>query len=456
MAIRNVNGNTSTENGWPLVDEAGCTWITIPGTSPTVTIEVQSGVPASVLGAWVADLNAFVEKVRDADTASWTESNSVLGEPGQNDGSNHLGGTAVDVDWDDHPMGPAYAGYTQAEINEIRAMREFYKLPDGTYLVWWAEDWDTPKDSMHFQMGYGTYEKRGEVQDWINAHIRADGFSTYRRGGTPIGGTTPAQPAQDVAVAALYDAVPVIDMDRAAQLVDAVTAGLVAAQCTNVKRIAMALAQWGHESDGFATTQEYGDLSGAAYYPFIGRTWIQITWQSNYAAFGQWCVSQGLLDDPNQFINDPASLADLKWAGIGAAWYWTVARPTINGLCDQGDIVGVTQLINGGQNGIDDRTARYNQAIALGDELLALLPAPTDTGGTVTLADVPQDEWDQLVADVKEIRAQLNGDGTFDTGSSPDAVKRVEDAHASGKPMSLLDIATWLKNHVSTHKAPTP
>jgi hypothetical protein len=153
---------------------------------------------------------------------------------------------------------------------------------------------------MHFQMGYGTYEKRGEVQDWINAHIRADGFSTYRRGGTPIGGTTPAQPAQDVAVAALYDAVPVIDMDRAAQLVDAVTAG------------------------------------------------------------------------------------------------------------------------------------------------------------PVTLADVPQDEWDQLVADVKEIRAQLNGDGTFDTGSSPDAVKRVEDAHASGKPMSLLDIATWLKNHVSTHKAPTP
>jgi hypothetical protein len=203
MGVRTVNGNTWTEDGWPLVDEAGCTWITIPGTDPTVTIEVQSGVPAAVFGMWVADLNAYVEKVRDADTASWTEGNSVLGQPGQNNGSNHLGGTAVDVDWDDHPMGPAYAGYSQAQINEIRAMREYYKLDDGTYLVFWAEDWDTPKDSMHFQMDYGTYEKRAAIQRWVDTHRRADGFSTYRRGG----GAAPTPPPPSAAVMT----VPLVD-----------------------------------------------------------------------------------------------------------------------------------------------------------------------------------------------------------------------------------------------------
>lgn len=189
MGIRTVNGNTATEDGWPLVDEAGCTWVTIPGTNPEVTIQVQSGIPATLFRAWVADLNAFVEKVRDDDTASWTESNSVLGTPGQNDGSNHLGGTAVDVDWADHPMGPAYAGYTQSQIDEIRRMRAFYTLPDGQTLIWWAEDWSTPKDSMHFQMDYGTFERQADINEWIKTHIRADGFSTYRRG------TTTATPA---------------------------------------------------------------------------------------------------------------------------------------------------------------------------------------------------------------------------------------------------------------------
>lgn len=372
MATRVVNGSTSTEDGWPLVDQAGCTWVTIPGCNPPVTIQAQTGIPAILFRAWTADLNAFVEKVRDADTGSWTEGNSVLGGYGQNNGSNHLGGTAEDVNWGDHPMGPAYAGYTQDQIDEIRRMREFYKLPDGTYLIFWAEDWDTPKDSMHFQLGYGTYERQDAINAWIRQNMRPDGFSTYRRG---------AAPAAPMAEQVLCDATG-LPRAKANEIIGALRQGLQLAECTTVNRIAMFIAETREESDDYNTTVEYGDLSGEAFYPYIGRTWIQITWQSNYAAFGKWCADNGLISDSNQFVNDPESLADIKWAGIGAAWYWKVQRPQINSLCDQGNVTEVTRLINGGTSEgaptwLSRRRDYWNQALAQGDALLALTNSNT-------------------------------------------------------------------------------
>jgi predicted chitinase len=410
MAVRNVNGSTSTEDGWPLVDQAGCNWVTVPGTS--VSLEIQQGQPTTILAAWAADWNAYVEPLRDADSASWTEGNSVLGGYGQNNGSNHLGGTAIDLNWNSHRFEVSYDGFDDQQIATIREMLDFY---EGT--VFWAQDWDSPKDPMHSQLGYNTYQNP-HTADFIKRKIRPDRFSTFRRSApAPTPAPTPAPaPAPDprtAAITALYDAVPVIDMDRSAQLVDAVMAGLALAQCNTVERIAMWLAQIGEESGGFVYTEEIA--KNGRYAPYIGRTWIQITWQSNYAAFAAWCVQRGLLTDPDYFVNNPTALADLKWAGIGAAWYWTVARPTINSLCDQGDVVGVTQLINGGQNGIDDRRARYQQAIALGDELLALIaaapaptPAPTPEGPLMALTD---DEQQELLTKTREIWDQLRGPG---------------------------------------------
>jgi len=146
VAVRVVNGNTWTEDGWPLVDQAGCTWIRIPGTS--VTIQVQTGLPCTMLGAWEADWNAYIEPLEDPTTGCWTEGNSVLGGYGKNNGSNHLGGTAVDSDWERHPMGPEApdpaAGFSQAQYDEMQRMKDFYTFTakDGTLiqLVWWAND----------------------------------------------------------------------------------------------------------------------------------------------------------------------------------------------------------------------------------------------------------------------------------------------------------------------------
>jgi hypothetical protein len=174
---RVIYGNTHSSNGWPMVDEGSCTWVDIPGTNPTVRIQIQNGQPLQILRAFVADINAYVEHVRDADTACWTAGNAVST-------SNHLSGTAVDIDWELHPFRVPDAGWSRDQLGEIRRIQEFY---EGT--VFHGNDWTDPKDSMHFQLA--SLANGGDIdtfnnphtQDFINRKIRPDGFSTYRRGG---------------------------------------------------------------------------------------------------------------------------------------------------------------------------------------------------------------------------------------------------------------------------------
>lgn len=442
-----------SENGWePPTLPANSNlleWKTIPG-RPDVSIQVMKGLPEVFLPAWAADWQDNIEVLRDDDTACYTPTNSVAT-------SNHLNGTAIDIDWDNHPF--QELSFSAAQLTEIHAMVDFY---EG--WVYWAGDWDSPIDQMHSQMGYNTWNRNTDALDFISRKIRSDGKSTYKRGplssqDPPNQGGTAANPpvsddGVDTATKVLYDAVPVIDMDTAAKLVPLILPALVLADCDNVKRIAMWLAQIGEESGGFVYTEEINKVG--AYAPYIGRTWIQITWQSNYAAFGAWCVSQGLIDDANQFVNNPQSLADPQWAGIGPAWYWTVARPTINSLCDNGDIVGVTQLINGGQNGIQDRTNRYQQAIALGDRLLLLISQTDDNDGDEPVGDIPtKADFDRLEQKVDQLLAQSLGQwpqNGNDAGAAADLDKR----KTSGDKLTPNDILCWLKNHTSTHAKPTP
>jgi predicted chitinase len=197
----------------------------------------------------------------------------------------------------------------------------------------------------------------------------------------------PAQPSGPDPADVLYRAVPIIDRPTAGALVARIVVGLALAQCNTPKRIAMWLAQIGLESDGFQATEEY-QKDGPGWTDdrrtYLGRTWIQITWRSNYLGFSQWAHAQGLVPTDTYFVDNPGELADAKWAAIGPAWYWTVERPQINDLCDASDLIGVTRAINGGTNGLEDETGqlgrrtRYNQALALGDELLALTATTRD------------------------------------------------------------------------------
>lgn len=198
----------------------------------------------------------------------------------------------------------------------------------------------------------------------------------------------------------LYRAVPIISRARAAELLPQVTEGLAMSACTNPRRVAMWLAQCGHESDGFATTEEYA--TGDAYDTrtdlgntpqvdgdgrlYKGRGWIQCTGKNNYRKFSQWAHGQGLVPSPTWFVDNPLALSEMRWAAIVSAWYWTVDQPRLNEYADAGDVENASKAINAPAwigtprraNGIEDRTNRYTQAIALGDELLALIDGEDD------------------------------------------------------------------------------
>lgn len=406
MGDRVVYGHTHSENGWPMVDEGSCEWVRVLGTNPHVTLQIREGQPAKIMGAFAADYNAYIEPLRDADSACYTTTNSVPT-------SNHLSATGMDLNWNGPdgktfrlgiPKSRAYPGAKAAALDEL------LKFYEG--MIFCGGEWDI-QDWMHFQMGGNTYGRQNfeRVESFIRRKIRPDGFSTFRRGGeTPAPPVTPAPPkVKRTAVDVLYDAVPVIDEARAAELLPLISEGLKAAACTNVKRIAMWLAQIGHESDGFRATEEYqsGDESTDRW-RYKGRTWIQITWRSNYEQFSWWCFNKGLVSTPQHFVNNPRDLAQPRWASLGPAWYWTVARANINTMCDAGDMLGVTRAINGGTNGLDDRQKRYDQAIGLGDELLMLIQTdtPTEEGPLMALTDAEQKE---LLQKTREVWDQLRG-----------------------------------------------
>lgn len=162
-----------SENGWqPSIAAASqCEWITVPGTG--VSLQLLKGHPLQIMRGFAADFNAFVEPLRDTDSAGWTPTNSVPT-------SNHLNGTAMDLNWNSHPFRVLNAGFTAMQIKTIRELLAFY---EGT--IFWGNDWDEPKDSMHFQMGYGSYNNP-KTASFISRKIRSDGYSTFRRGPSTV------------------------------------------------------------------------------------------------------------------------------------------------------------------------------------------------------------------------------------------------------------------------------
>lgn len=178
-----------------------------------------------------------------------------------------------------------------------------------------------------------------------------------------------------------------LTMERYSQLLPAFTEAMIQAEITNVNRAAMWFAQLGHESSGLRHMEEIA--SGAAYegrqdlgniiqgdgVRFKGRGPIQITGRHNYTALSKWAHAKGYVPTSTFFVDNPPALADDRYGFLGPVWYWTVARPDINALCDAGQLETVTRRINGGLNGLPDRTQRYRKAIAMGE---ALLPGSND------------------------------------------------------------------------------
>lgn len=204
----------------------------------------------------------------------------------------------------------------------------------------------------------------------------------------------------------------VLPDDRYLELAPAFSAAMADAGCTTVERAAMWCAQLGHESLGLRYMEELAD--GSAYegradlgntragdgVRFKGRGPIQVTGRANYTECSQWAYSRGLVSTPTFFVDHPVLLAQPQYGFVGAVWYWVAARPKLNSYADARDIVAATKAINGGTNGIDARTQRYQRCLSIGAALLDGAPAASSS--------TPGGDWfdmasrDDLIAAVRE------------------------------------------------------
>lgn len=169
--------------------------------------------------------------------------------------------------------------------------------------------------------------------------------------------------------------------------------------CTTLEHVAQWIAQVGHESSGMArlveslnytpeglratwparfdeaTAQRLGRTASKAAdqeaiaeiayfgrmgnvhkgdgFRFRGRALVMTTGRANYRECGQHL---------NMDLEQEPSLLEMRGtAAASTAWYWRKHRLT--GY--NGDVLAVTRKINGGTNGLADRQARYDKAIAV-------------------------------------------------------------------------------------------
>lgn len=101
----------------------------------------------------------------------------------------------------------------------------------------------------------------------------------------------------------------------------------------------------------------YGDRMGnnspGDGWKYRGRGLLQITGRENYTK----CGTALKLD----LVSTPELLVQERHATRSAAWFFALRGC----LLYSGDIMRVTQIINGGQNGLADRKVRYNRAQAV-------------------------------------------------------------------------------------------
>jgi putative chitinase len=165
-------------------------------------------------------------------------------------------------------------------------------------------------------------------------------------------------------------------------------------EINTVERIAMFMAQIGHESGGLTRTSENlnykadrlaqifpkyfrnvdpseyahnpekianrvysnrmgnGDEESGDGYKFRGRGLIQLTGRSNYESFAEDMEME--LDDAVEYLGTP------EGAAMSAGWFWN--KNNLNQYADNEDIGGATKRINGGTIGLAERKELFEEA----------------------------------------------------------------------------------------------
>ena len=216
-------------------------------------------------------------------------------------------------------------------------------------------------------------------------------------------------------------------------------------EVNTIERVAMFIAQCGHESAGFrvltenlnysakalntifpkyfrragrdandyhrqpekianviyANRMDNGDSNSGDGWRFRGGGILQLTGRYNYTQFGK-----AVEMSPEEAVD---YVRTKKGALDSACWFWDTNN--INKWCDAMDIVGATKRINGGTIGLDDRKKHYLHAI---DVLGGDFEEPeVDYNQTIR-----QGSRGPLVAEVQEKLDISPADGIFGPGTA--------------------------------------
>lgn len=205
-------------------------------------------------------------------------------------------------------------------------------------------------------------------------------------------------------------------------------------------RVAAFLAQTHHESGGFKYLSENLNYRWESlrrvfpkYFPnddiakqyahqperIANRVYANRMGNGNEASGDGWRYrGQGLIQltgfyNQNQFAEDtdipiadvPNYLGTYDGAVQSACWFWQ--KNNLNQWADEGNIIKITQIINGGTNGLDDRIAQYNRALNI-------------LGGSVPVTDnLPTLRVGSRGEDVRAMQLALGitADGVFGPGT---------------------------------------
>ena len=108
----------------------------------------------------------------------------------------------------------------------------------------------------------------------------------------------------------------------------------------------------------YANRMGNGPESSGDGWRYRGAGLIQLTGKNNHKAFAD---ASG---KPLESIGD--YLRSYEGAVHSAVWFW--AKNGLNKLADQNDIMGITRRINGGYNGLQDRTDKFRRIIQILDK----------------------------------------------------------------------------------------
>jgi len=165
-------------------------------------------------------------------------------------------------------------------------------------------------------------------------------------------------------------------------------------------------------------TSKMGNVKPGDGWLFRGRGLKQLTGRENYTNFGK---SIGMTAEEAAVY-----VATEKGAIESACWFWNTKK--LNAVADADDIVKMTKIINGGDIGLADRSARYTKAKAvLSSSVVQSSPAPAPVSKPVTTTVLKRGSSGDVV---KKIQAKLGlpEDGEFRL-STEIAVKKWQSAN---------------------------